>query len=264
MPTLSSQVESFDPANYTRAPIITLESGISLARALSDGCPAGMPTPIKKAAARLGQVATAAESAAAARQREQNTPSEDDSRTLDLSTDGAWGGLRLRLLGYASLPDSVTPKAARARGMVQTLFGKEGLTFLSSAYPVQLTTMGAILLRIQDDKLGKEIDELCGPEFLPCLRDLQQRYQQMVSGQLQRSSTSSDDLREHVRALSRAIVLYATKACATAEEDDTTTIERILTALRPLDAYREATSRRAAGSDTEPDAPPTPAPAPPQ
>lgn len=260
MSSLSTQIEEFDPATYTRAPVLTLATGVSLCRALVDAAPGDLPAAAKKAAQRLKQAADAAQSAWAGRQRDQNASSDEDSRALDQEADSAWSGLRLRLLGYAALPSS-EPRSPRAAKLLSTLFGSDGLSFLKSAYPEQLASMGTLLQRIQDEKLTREIDELCGTEFLPCLRGVQSRYERMVNVALRRSNASADDLGSHRRILSRAIVDYATKVCATAEPEDTKSIENVLRALRPLDAFREASaSRRSPGTDAPEPTPPPPAP----
>lgn len=260
MSSLSTQIEEFDPAAYTRAPVLTVATGVSLCRALAEAAPGDLPATVKKAAQRLKQVADAAQGAWAGRQREQNVTSDEDSRGLDQEADSSWSGLRLRLLGYAALPPS-EPRSRRATKLLTTLFGTDGLSFLKAAYPEQLASMGTLLQRIQDEKLTREVDELAGTEFLPLLRGVQSRYERMVNDSLRRSSASADDLTTHRRILSRAIVDYATKVCATAEPEDIKSIERVLKALRPLDAFREgAASRRSPDTDTPEPTPPTPAP----
>jgi hypothetical protein len=69
----------------------------------------------------------------------------------------------------------------------------------------------------------------------------------MVKGVLQREETLTADLGDHVRKMGALIVEYATKVLATLESDDPDTIPPVRTALRPIDAYREAAARRAQG-----------------
>jgi hypothetical protein len=86
----------------------------------------------------------------------------------------------------------------------------------------------------------------------------------MVRDRLQKEAVATSNLATHVRAIQSAIVNYATKVAGMVDEDEPATIENARKALRPLDANREASARRAQGgarSDAQaaPAAPPAPA-----
>jgi len=241
---LMSALELFDPTLYTRAPILTIATAITLGRALVEGCPQGAPLEVKKAAKKLKNVTDAAQDAWAARQREQGEGSEEDSRLIDQVADNVWSAARSRLQAYALLPVKDFPKAARAGELVVKLFGGDGLSFLKEAYPVQLSSMSTLLQRIDEEGLAEEINELAGPEFLQAIRKVLPRYKAMVNAMLKRDEASGQNLLEHVRAVQRAVVVYATKVCATVDDDDEGSIKAAEEALRPIVKLREAASAR--------------------
>ena len=247
--------EPFDPALYTRAPVLTIASAISLGKSLVAACPKGMPASVKKSCKQLENKCVAAQSAWADRQRELGVVSEEDSRALDVATDNVWGALRMRLHAYAVLPAERFPRAPRAGELIVVLFG-EDMPFLQAKYPIQFETMDTILKRVDEDKLAKEIDELAGPEFLDQIRHLHPRYSAMVRAMIQRDDRSGHNLLDHVRDMQRAIVNYATKVCATVEDDEPETVEAARKALRAIETFRMTGARRGgnggSGEEIEP------------
>ncbi len=240
--------ESFDPSIYIRPPVMSLEGGITLCRSLVDACPASMPKSVKKGAQKLGAAADKAQTALALRQKALGLLSEEDARIVDQSGDSSWGSLRGRLVNYAALPMDEYPDAARAEELLMILFNTEGLTFLKESYPVQWTTADTILKRIDEEGLQADIDRIAGKEFLENVRKRHQHYGQMVKGLLMRAEGEAVNLSSEIRALGRAIVEYATKVCATVEDDEPATLAPAREALRPLELFREAAARRGSGS----------------
>lgn len=246
----------FDSSPYTRAPIFSLSEGITLSKSLLAAQPKGMPAIVGRASARLEQRTDEAQAALLDRQREDGQLSEEDNKALDQMTDATFGGLRMRIDGYACLPPDATDKAARALTLRTTLFGNEGMAFLNESYASQWTIMDTMVKRIDQDKLAPEIDALCGPEFLAHIRKLMPRYERMVKSMMNRETNSGQNLFDERNRLARAIVAYSTAVCATVDEEDPKTIERALLALRPLDIQRSsAAARRAAPAEAPPAAP---------
>jgi len=246
---LSKSSEPFDPSFYTRAPSFTLPTGIVLAQALVDLCPDAIPPAVKKAAKQLHKTANAAQQAWAARRQALGSTGDDDTRLLDQEADGSWTGLRSRLLSYATLPVARFPKAKRAREILDQLFGADGLAFLRETYPVQWSTMDMTLKRIDNEGFAEDIDDLAGPEFLRQIRHVHPRYRTMVQAVFQREATGPN-LLDHLRLLQRAVVNYATKICATVEDDDAASIETARDALAPIEQIRQmASSKRSSGED---------------
>jgi hypothetical protein len=214
----------FDPSPYVHAPIITVSSGVTLAHALVDACPKTAPANVKKAAKHLKSTADKARDDLAERNRALGAFSDEDSRVLDNEADRAWGGFRMRLQAMAMLSVDRFPKAKRAAELDALLFAG-GTEFLKAEYDSQSASMAAILKRIDDDGLRKDLDALAGPEFLQAIRDVQPRYETMVSERLRRDKAAGQNLSETTRGLQAAIVNYAGKLIGTIEHDDLGTAE---------------------------------------
>ena len=248
----------FEPHLYTRAPAINLASGIVLAQALVAACPKIVPPEVQKAVDHLTKVGNAAQQAWADRQRELGIVPDEKSRALDQEADGGWGNLRSRLVSYAGLPVALFPMARRAQAIVDSLFGGEGLGFLRDTYVLQWSTMSMLLKRIDDEGLAADIDKIAGPEFLQHLRHVHPRYEAMVQSSLQRQSMQ-ENLLEHVRLIQRAVVVYATRVCATVEDDDAASIETARDALAAIEKMRHTASKKrgsTANAEEPPAAPP--------
>ena len=253
---MTAKSPPFEPYLYTRAPGINLASGIVLAQTLVAACPDIMPPAVKKAVKHLAKVAATAQQAWADRQRELGIVPDEKSRALDQEADGAWGNLRSRLTAYAGLPIGLFPRARRAQEIVDSLFGEGGLGFLRDAYVLQWSTMSVLLKRIDNEGLAADIDKLAGSEFLQHIRNVHPRYEAMVRTSLQRDS-SQQNLLEHVRLIQRAVVAYATRVCATVEDDDDASAEAARDALAAIDVMRAtASNKRGNTADAEPSAEP--------
>lgn len=227
-------LEPFDSAYFTRAPVLTIGGAITLGRKLAEDCPKAMPANCKKAAKKLATVVDAAQAAWADRQRELGVIGEEDSRLVDQLTDNLWSALRSRLQAYSVLPALDFPKSARAGELCVVLFGDDGLSFLKEPYPVQFSTMDTLIRRIDADKLQKEIDDLAGPEFLQAIRKVMPRYDAIVTAMLKRDDASGQNLLDHVRAVQRAIVNYATAVCGTVDDDEPETVKLARKLLQPI------------------------------
>lgn len=239
--------DTFSPSLYTRAPSISVASGISLAEALVNACPESAPANVRKACKKLEAAAVTAAKILLAERRQKGSVDEDDddSFTLDHEADLSWGALRARLLAYSMLPSARYPRAKHAAEIMIQLFGSEGLAFLKEDYATQNATMATILQYIDERGLQKEIDALAGPEFLEQIRDVQARYSAMVAERTAREGELWKSMNEHVRKIQAAIVEYATKVAATVDEDEPQTIEVARRALRAIEAHREGSRRSA-------------------
>ena len=132
----------------------------------------------------------------------------------------------------------------RAAELSNKLF-PEGLGFLKIPFVEQLSAMQTLVRHIDEERLGKELDALCGPEFLQALRSILPRYRDMVEASLSQQD-SPNNLQEQRRRLVWSISDYATKIAALADEEDPKSVERVRTALRPIDVIREQQVRRPA------------------
>lgn len=127
--------EPLDPSLYVHPPVMTLQTGISLCRALVSACPKGAPARVKKASTKLTAAADKAQSALGRRQKALGKISDEDARLVDQSGDGSWGGLRGRLQSYSMLPADEYPDATRAGQLVTVLFGPDGPNLLKNKIP---------------------------------------------------------------------------------------------------------------------------------
>lgn len=230
----------FEPNDYTHAPVITVQSGVSLVNALVDACPKDASAGVKKALKYAKSRADKAATDLADRHRALGVYTEEDSRDLDNEADRAWGGTRFRFVGMSMLSPDKYPKAKLAAELDARLFGAGGTEFLRADYPTQSTAMGAILERIDADGLQADIDAVAGPEFLKAVREIQPRYAAMVSERLRRDKAMGQNLLETTRGLQEAIVNYARKVIGTIEHDDPATTEWARLALLPIANHRDA------------------------
>lgn len=243
---------TFDPSDYNRAPILTVSTGVTLCQALVDACPKDAPAGVKKAKKHLETTAAKASSDLTARNKALGVYKEEDSRVLDNEADRAWGGLRLSLSAKAMLSHETYPIAAEAAELEAKIFSG-GMEFLKAEYSAQSTSMASILKHIDDEELGGAIDAVVGPEFLQAIRDIQPRYEAMVSERLRRDNAAGQNLVETTRSLQNAIVNYANKVIGTIEHDDPATTEWARTALLPIANHRvgnEQKAQRAAAAAT--------------
>jgi hypothetical protein len=205
---------SFDPTPYVHAPVITVATGATLALSLVDACPKTAPANVKKAAKHLKATAEKARADLAERNRVLGVFTDEDSRVLDNEADRAWGALRMRLQAMAMLSPERFPKTKRAAELDTVLF-VDGLEFLKAEYKSQSTSMAVLLKRIDDDHLEADVNAIAGPDFLKAIRDVQPRYEAMVSERLRRDNATGQNLSATVRGLQAAIVNYASKMVGT-------------------------------------------------
>lgn len=250
---------SFDPAQYVRAPVVNIASGIALAQALLAIPAAEFAAALKKSRARLKQTLDTVQSAWADRLRLQGSAKAltfEEKRAIDQSADRGWGALRLRLEAYSLLPED-RPRAKKARRLLGLLF-PEGTEFLKWRFAEQFAAMDTLLKRIDDERLQPDLDDVCGTEFVAYLRELHPVYRNMLHKRPAASIEAALDLGELLRELSVAVADYALKVSAQVEPEDTATVLLAKTLLAPIDDLREALAH---GPSGRPDAP-APAPAP--
>lgn len=241
---MSTPNDTFDTTRYLTQPVrLSTTGGIALLRALAAALPEGMSPLVVRSGDRLKKLADQTQTTLGARLRDDSESANPQDRATDGEADGCWSGLRDRLEGYGKLPDAVYPRAARARELVDTVFGEGGLGFIKFRYALQYTMMDTLLGRIDREQLAADIDALAGKEFLHQIRDVHVRYGEMVQTRYQ-SDPDPPSLLAQVRAMGKAIVDHAAKVIGTIDEEDPQTLARARFALRPLDVYREENHRQ--------------------
>jgi HPt (histidine-containing phosphotransfer) domain-containing protein len=236
----------FDSSTYAAAPVITAASGLVLARTLTEACPPSLAAGLKKPLRRLAKICETIESEL---ERRKKKSTEEDVRALDQLEGAAFSALRMRLSAWTLLPSNQFEECDQALAALDNLFGAEGLEFLKKDFATQAAAAEAVIAKMHDHHVEKRIRRLVGNAFVDHVTDVHKRYSKMVTARLHKDPEDSANLRDLVHDLQNAIVSYATKVCATVDEDDAETIELASSALRPIDAFRAESTKRAKPAD---------------
>lgn len=243
-----SEVE-FDPTPYLHAPIVDAPSALALAQALHSSSMKGATPEVKRAETKMMKARDALQSAwtafAAA------SPGAD-KRPADVRLDNAWSALQRRIEAYSWLPHESHPQAKVAEEILGKLF-PEGLSFLTLAYATEWAESERRLETITREKLEKRIDAIAGAEFLEELRTAHAAYGEVLGITKAAKHAPAVNVAEPLAALRRAIAQYTLKVAALAEDADS--IERVRASLAPVDAQREAATRRGATAAVVPGGP---------
>lgn len=239
--------EEFAPTPYMRTPVMDVASGIALGIALISALPKAAPEDIRKSVRKVRTSVIALQSAWEAAGGPQGPT---DKRPADRAIDTGWGGLYGRLDNYASLPEKRWPKAARAAELRDIVF-PDGLGFLTLPYNAEGSESEKRIKRIDDQKLGAEIDEIAGPEFLAEVRQSHADYGVALNITKAQGGSNAAGLIDPLRNLARAIGSYALKLAAIANDSEAS-LRMVRDALRPIDEHRAQAARRTSGTGDEP------------
>lgn len=183
-----------------------------------------------------------------------------DRRKSDMRIDNAWGILLDRLEAYSLLPVASFSRAPRARELVD-ITSPNDREWLNAAFEAEWAESTKRLLRIEEEGLAKDINELAGPEFLLEVQSAHAAYGIALGVTKPAQEVPEVNLAEPLRSLARAIGRYGLAIAAMAN-DDPATVAVVRKALRPIDAFREGQARRtragAAPVEAAPEAPASP------
>jgi hypothetical protein len=236
--------DDFDPSAYARPPKLDVAGAVTVAVQLLTHIPKSPPAPVKKAAQSLRKRTVALQSAWKERDRIEK-PS--DPRPIDVMADGAMGRLFRRLEDYAGLPVDRYPLAARAQGILDTLFSN-GLGFLKASFGSQWSQTEKMIQRIDEEALAADIDKIAGPEFLAEVRRIHKLYGDAIGATRVRGKAEIPSLVNPLRDVTGAISGYAIQLLAVimdASNDDAKR-KAARAALVPLDKYRTDAAKRSA------------------
>lgn len=255
-----------DPSLLLNVPRLTVKGIAALSRALLAAKPELVPAEAEVALARVAERLEAFEQALIRLRRSIGLQTPALELALDQAADGLWVRFRGRLddwaayerPGFVAFADGETAKidhaalleqAKRAREIRARLLTLDGVSFLRLPYPEQAEVTRSILNLIDQDELGPEIDELVGDDVLPALRDMQVRYDAMVSRRAERSRSkeAADNLRLHQLGMQRALRRYAAAIYSLYDDDDPLSGERVFAALRPILSFRERAGNSGTG-----------------
>lgn len=247
----------FDPVEYVRPPVVSVASGFALGTALLSACPKSVPPELRKVARQLRKATVELQTQWLERDR---SGVREDKRPADQRVDAGWAALFGRLDAYSWLPSTEYPLAARAAEIRQQLAPK-GLVFLKLPYNEEWAESEKLLRAIDEQKLQSDLDKIAGPEFLQEVRKSHQLYGETLGVTRAGELPVDVSLAAPLRTLQKAIVNYAVKVVALADEDDESSIAMVRAALAPIDAHRAAMARRSSPSEpTTPVDPTTPVP----
>ena len=160
---------------------------------------------------------------------------------------------------YSLLPAANHPRATRARELLDTISPRDR-EWLKLAYEAEAESTKR-LQRIEDEGLGKDINELAGPEFLAEVQAAHSAYGVALGVTKAAQELLEVNLAEPLRSLSRSIGRYGLAVAAMVDDNDAS-LAMVRKALRPIDSFREGQARRSragtAAGDGAPEAPASP------
>jgi hypothetical protein len=176
----------------------------------------------------------------------------------DHELDVAWKALRTRLDGYALLPVSKFPKAARAAELIALLF-PDGMGFLNFHYDEEWAITTTVLEMVLRQGLDKDIDDIAGPEFLVHIRYCHSAVGEALKKVADAESSPKVNRFELIQALSQAINDWALKVLATVDPSQPATVDAARRALQPIldERAQQANARKPKKPKTPPTTPPT-------
>lgn len=265
-------IDSFDYSSYQRLPPMTLEHALALGGALLERIPNEAPVHVRRTGERLRAMVAEGREALTVRLREDAPAYTADEVALDGAADALWVTLRSRLEAWlvfehtalAGVAGKNTRKhrtgnelaagaqnAARARRLLDRIYGPRGVAFVQVSYAEQCEAMSALLRLIEEDDLTGDVTELVGEAWLAALTLVQARYEAMVQRRMGRMRSNSGDLAQLRLHLHRTILRYNTAVLAMLDEDDPASLERVNEALRPCMVVRSRRRKRARAEEAE-------------
>jgi hypothetical protein len=238
-------INSIDPEPYIRAPRFAVDTGLSLAKMLLRNVPKKPSAGVVMGATLLAGSVTTLEAAWQAHGKAQPPR---NARPADLRVDRAWGAVHDRLRAWSIFPpddpDHVTSKAIADR-----LFST-GLDFLTLQFLAEHAQSELRIKIIESEGLRADLDHLVGDVFMDELLAAHEAYGDALGITKPTAAAPVQALDEPLRALSQSIVAYALQIIAFAALQPGN-VEPARQALRPIDEFRAAASRRGNGASKD-------------
>jgi hypothetical protein len=243
-----------DPTSYLRQPRFDVPSGIALGKMLRAARPEGLPPPVQEAAEQLDETVITLEGAWY--ESERTAPREVNVQRCDKRLDNCWSSVRGRLAAYACLPEE-HPLRVQAERLDALIF-PDGLSFLKSPYLVEHSESERRLALIASEGVEGELRGLVGPIFVDELRVAHGQYGKVLGITAPVAETKTPTrVAEPLRTVQTALRGYTLQMVAYAATSPAA-LEAVRGALRPLDAFRASSERRASrggAAEPEPDEP---------
>lgn len=241
-------MSDFDWSAYTRAPVLDVPGAVALGLALLSAAPKQAPDAVKSAARGVRRDVAELQKA----WRTALPARAEDPRPLDTRYDSAWSALRDRIAATAALPiDDHEDDIARADALNEVLF-PAGADFLKLPYVKQWAEADKRIATVAERGLRKDIERLAGAPYWSHIEALHQLYGDTLGITKNKDNPPpAAGLLDPLRTAQRSIANYLLQVAAAASQDEAF-VEPAKRALAPVDATREATARRAAGTATPP------------
>ncbi|MEM9463117.1 MAG: hypothetical protein AAGF11_53740 [Myxococcota bacterium] len=228
-----------DRAAYATAPIIGVDSGITLVEQLVDVAKDDASPAIAGSVVKLREILDTARAAKVAQVRASTASGKAGDLQLDYATDRCLKAIKLRLEAWTLLRDSESSR--RARELLALLYPR-GLRFTRAAFAVQNAQMQRMLTEMNEPATAASLAELVGAPFITAFEQDARDYADMLKA-MGRAVERKVDQRSVVTALRRAIVQHASRAVGELDDDDPKSVERVRRLLAPIDNFRARAGR---------------------
>lgn len=239
-------INPIDPEPYIRAPRLAVDTGLSLAKMLLRNVPKKPSAGVVMGAELLAGSVNTLESAWQAQGKAQ--PARN-ARPADIRLDRAWGAVHDRLRAWTIFPPD-DPDHASSKSIAERLF-PTGLDFLTLPFLAEHAQSELRIKIIEAEGLRADLDHLVGEVFMEELLAAHEAYGDALGiSKATAPATPVQSLDEPLRALSQSIVAYALQIIAFASLPPGN-VEAARKALRPIDEFRAAASRRGSGASKD-------------
>ena len=241
-------INPIDPEPYIRAPRFAVDTGLSLTKMLLRHVPKRPSAGVVMGAQLLAASVTALEKAWQAQGQPQPARS---ARAADTRLDRAWGAVHDRLRAWSIFPAD-DPDHASSKVIAERLF-PTGLDFLTLQFLAEHAQSDKRIKIIEAEGLRAPLDHLVGEVFMDELYAAHEAYGDAlgITKAKPDDAKGSPSLDEPLRVLSQSVVAYTLQIVAFAALR-AENVEPARQALRPIDEYRAASSRRGSGTSKEP------------
>lgn len=236
-----------DPEPYIRAPRFAVDTGLSLTKMLLQNVPKKPSAGVVMGAQLLAASITTLE---AAWQAQGQPHPVRNARVADTRLDRAWGAVHDRLYAWSIFPPD-DPDHVSSKAIGERLF-PTGLDFLALQFLAEHAQSELRIKIIEAEGLRAALDHLVGEVFMDELLAAHAAYGDAlgITKATSGAAKSAPLLDEPLRALAQSVVAYSLQIVAFAALKPEN-VEPARQALRPIDEYRAAVSRRASGASKD-------------
>lgn len=239
---MNTTTSSFlDVASYIRPPRVGVASGLSLSKMLLLRVPKRPGKGVIMAAQALAASVITTETAWRARTRSRPA---GGGRQADMRLDRAHATVQARLTHYEAFepthPDRVTSSA-----LLERLYS-DGLGFLKLPWIEEHAESDRRLQVIEEEELREDLERLVGEQFVTELFEAHAAYGKALGITEEQQPAPEVSMVEPLRAMVQHISDYALQVLAFGKLDP----DRLVAARRalaPIDAFRQAASKRGNG-----------------